>query len=121
MHRQMADVMKMMSQKKGMMGKLMGGMMGMPGGGAMPSEAEMARMQAELAALDPKALEALPQDLKDMVANAGAPAGKPQPQFQMPKGLPGLPGLGGGRGLPGLPGFGGMRLPGLPGLPGRKK
>jgi len=122
-HRQMADMMKMMSQKKGMFGKMMGGMMGMPGGaGGMPSEAEMARMQAELAALDPKALEALPQDLKDMVAGAGAPASsKPTQQLQLPKGFSGLPGLGGGRGLPGLPGLGGMRLPGLPGLPGKKK
>ena len=122
MHRQMADMMKMMSQKKGMLGKMMGGMMGMPGGaGGMPSEADMARLKAELAALDPKALEALPQDLKDMVAGAGAPASsKPQPQMQLPKGLSGLPGLGGGR-FPGPPGLGGMRLPGLPGLPGKKK
>ena len=109
MHMQMADMMKMMSQKKGMMGKLMGGMMGTPGGGAMPSEAEMARMQAELAALDPKALEALPPELRDIAASA-VPAKGGKPQFQLPKGLPGLPGLGGRLpGLPGLPGFGGKK------------
>ncbi len=92
MHRQMADMMKMMSQKKGMFGKMMGG------GGGMPSEAEMAKMQSELAGLDPSAL---PADLKEILAGAGA----------MPKSpSPGLPGLGGMK----LPGLGGMKLPGLP-------
>ncbi len=122
-HRQMADMMKMMAQKKGMFGKMMGGMMGAPGGmGGMPSEAEMARMQAELAQLDPKALESLSPELRDMVAGATPGPGK-SAQAQLPRGLPpglpGLPGLGGR--LPGLPGLGGMRLPGLPGLPGKKK
>ena len=122
-HRDMADMMKMMSQKKGMMGKLMGGMMGAPGGmGGMPSEAEMARMQAELAQLDPKALEQLSPELRDMVASATPQPGKAA-QAQLPKGLPpglgGMPGLGGK--LSGLPGLGGMRLPGLPGFPGKKK
>jgi signal recognition particle subunit SRP54 len=81
-------------------------MFGMGGGGA-PSEDEMARMQAELARLDPKALEQLPAELKDA----------------LPKALPGL-----GGSLPkGLPGLGGGALPGLggltrfPGLPGKKK
>ena len=116
MHRQMADMMKMMSQKKGMFGKMMGGMMGAPGGGAMPSEAEMARMQSELAQLDPKALEQLSPELRDLVASATPSPGKSaQAQLQLPKGLPGL---GGGGRLPGLPGLGGMKLPGLPGLPG---
>ena len=118
-HRQMADMMKMMSQKKGMMGKMMGGLMGAPGGmGGMPSEAEMARMQAELAQLDPKALEELSPELRDMVASATPQPGK-SAQSMLPKGLPAMPGLGGK--LPGLPGLGGMRLPGLPGLPGKKK
>ena len=122
-HRQMADMMKMMAQKKGMFGKMMGGMMGAPGGmGGMPSEAEMARMQAELAQLDPKALESLSPELRDLVAGATPGPGK-SAQAQLPRGLPpglpGLPGLGGR--LPGLPGLGGMRLPGLPGLPGKKK
>jgi signal recognition particle subunit SRP54 len=56
-------------------------------------------MQAELARLDPRALENLPKELKD----------------QLPRGLP----LGGGGPLPKLPSLpglpGGMRLPGLPG------
>ncbi len=117
MHRQMADMMKMMSQKKGMFGKMMGGMMGAPGGaGGMPGEAEMARMQSELAQLDPKALEQLSPELRDLVASATPTPGKgAQAQLQLPKGLPGL---GGGGRLPGLPGLGGMKLPGLPGLPG---
>jgi signal recognition particle subunit SRP54 len=103
MHRQMADMMKSMGKNRGMMAK----MLGMGGGGA-PSEQEMARMQGELAKLDPKALEQLPADLKDA----------------LPKGLAGL---GGGLGK-GLPGLGGGALPGLggplsrfPGLPGKKK
>ncbi len=67
-------------------------------------------MQEELAALDPKALEQLPAELKDA----------------LPKGLPGaggnplsrgLPGLGGGP-LPGLGGPG-LKLPG--GRPKKKK
>ncbi len=96
MHRQMADMMKAMGRNPGMM-RRMGGMMGM-GGGAAPSEAEMARMQAELGRLDPRALEQLPAELKDA----------------LPKGLPGL---GKGGAMPRLPGLGG----GLPGLPGKKK
>ena len=112
MHRQMADMMKLMSQKKGMFGRMMGGMTGLPGGGAAPSQAEMAQMQTELARLDPKALAALPPELKDIVAGAAPAAGKAQAQLQLPKGFA-RP----GGGLPGLPGLGG-RLPGLPGLPG---
>ena len=59
--------------------------------GAAPTEAEMAAMQDELASLDPKALEQLPQDLKDA----------------LPTGMPtkGIPGLGGGM-MPKLPGLG---------------
>ena len=102
MHRQMADMMKLMGkQRGGLMQRMMG-----KGGGAAPSPAELEKMQADLARLDPKVLEKLPKDLKG--------------------GLPkGLPGLGGGPvpKLPGLPGLGGgmPRLPGLPGLPGKKK
>src|SRR5438552_4271037 len=88
MHRQMADMMKMMGKRGGLMQRMMG--MG-GGGGAAPSPAEIEKMQAELARLDPKALESLPKELKD----------------QLPKGLPA-----GGAGRP-MP-----RLPGLPGLPG---
>ncbi len=106
MHRQMADMMKAMGKNKGMMQRMTGAM-GM-GGGAAPSAAEMEKMQAELARLDPKALEQLPAELKDA----------------LPKGLRGLGGNGGAPRLPGLggvlPGLGGGR-PKFPGLPGKKK
>ena len=68
MHRQMADMMKTMGKRGGLMQR----MMGWAAAGA-PSPAEMERMQAELGRLDPKALENLPKDLKE----------------QLPKGLPG--------------------------------
>ena len=104
MHRQMADMMRAMGKNKGMMSRMFG-----MGGGAAPSDAELADMQGELAKLDPKALAQLPDELKD----------------SLPKGLPGL----GGGGLPPrLPGLGGGGLPGLggplskfPGMPGKKK
>jgi signal recognition particle subunit SRP54 len=109
MHRQMADMMKMMGKRGGMMQRMMG--MG-GGGGAAPSPAELEKMQAELARLDPRALESLPKELKEA----------------LPQGLPkGLPGLGSGGPvpkLPGLPGLGGAPIPkfrGLPGPPGKKK
>jgi signal recognition particle subunit SRP54 len=101
MHRQMADMMKMMGGKGkggGMMKQMMGGLankMGLGGlGGGMP----------DLSKLDPKQLEALQKQAE--AAGLGKPGG--------------LPGLGGG-GLPGggLPGLGGG-LPGLPGLPKKK-
>ncbi len=110
MHRQMADMMKMMGKNKGMMQR-MAGALGM-GGGAMPNAAEVEKMQAELARLDPKALEQLPKEVRDQLAAGKAPA-------------PALPGLGGKAvpRLPGLPGLGGggPRFTGLPGLPGKKK
>jgi signal recognition particle subunit SRP54 len=106
MHRQMADMMKMMGKQRG---GLMQRMMGMGGGGgAAPGPAEIEKMQAELARLDPKALESLPKELKDQLPK-GLPvggAGRPMPR------LPGLPGLPGGS----MPAF-----RGLPGLPGKKK
>jgi signal recognition particle subunit SRP54 len=105
MHRQMGDMMKMMGKRGGMMQRMMG--MG-GGGGAAPSPAELEKMQAELARLDPKALESLPKELRD----------------QLPKGLPkAMPGLGGGGPMPRLPGLPGGAPPfrGLPGLPGKKK
>jgi signal recognition particle subunit SRP54 len=70
-------------------------------------------MRAELGRMDPKALEALPKDLKDQLPGLTGPAG-----------AKGLPAPGGGKGLPrlpGLPGLGGPippKFPGLPGLPG---
>jgi signal recognition particle subunit SRP54 len=111
MHRQMADMMKMMGKNKGMMQR-MAGAFGL-GGGATPNSAEIERMQAELARLDPKALEQLPKDVREQLGAGGGPA-------------PSLPGLGGKAvpRLPGLPGFGGgggPRFTGLPGLPGKKK
>jgi signal recognition particle subunit SRP54 len=96
----------------------MGGGMGGMGG---PSPAELERMQAELARLDPKALEQLPPEIRNMVQKDGAPkpGGRPAPSPPPPAQGGGLPGLGGLR-LPGLPGLGGPK-PTLPGLPGKKK
>jgi signal recognition particle subunit SRP54 len=99
MHRQMAEMMKTMGKRGGLMQRMLGG-------GAAPSAADVERMQAELGRLDPRALENLPKELKE----------------SLPKGLSGL---GGGPvpKLPGLPGLGGgaPKFPGLPGLPGKKK
>ena len=59
MHRQMADMMKMMGKQRG---GLMQRMMGMGGGGgARRARPRWRSMQAELARLDPKALEACPR------------------------------------------------------------
>jgi signal recognition particle subunit SRP54 len=117
-HRDMADMMKMMKKNPGMMGKMasamglggggLGGLGNMMGGAGAPSAAELEAMQKELAGLDPRALEQLPKEVRDALANmpeAGKTPSKP---------APGLPGLGGG-----LPGLGGVRLPGLggPSLP----
>jgi signal recognition particle subunit SRP54 len=111
MHRQMADMMKMMGKQRGGM---MQRMMGMGGGGAAPSPAEVERMQAELARLDPKALESLPKELRESL-----------PPMTPGKSQPALPVGGGGimPRLPGLPGLGGAmpKFKGLPGLPGKKK
>ncbi len=113
MHRQMADMMKMMGNNRGMMQK-MAGAMGFGGGGigGAPSAAEMERMQAELARLDPKALESLPPEIRNMVPKSGA-AKTGAPVAAPAKPATGFPGLGGK--LTGLPGLGGFRLPGLPG------
>ena len=100
MHRQMADLMKMMGGGKGrgigaalgnMMGLGKGGLGGLMGGGGMP--------------------EPTPEMLADMQKSVGAggPGGK------MPALPPSLAGLGKGGGLPGL---GGPKIPGLPGLGG---
>jgi len=105
MHLQMADMVKKMGQGKGLFGKMFGG-------SGAPDPAELERMQAELAKLDPNAI---PPELRDMLpAGTGAP-------LPMPRGLPGLgggklPGLGAG-----LPGLGGAPFKGFPGFPGKKK
>ena len=49
MHLQMADMMKQMGRGKGMFGKMFGGK-------GVPDAAELEKMQAELAALDPNAM-----------------------------------------------------------------
>jgi signal recognition particle subunit SRP54 len=98
MHVQMADMMKKMGQGKGLFGKMFGGK-------GIPDEAEMEKLQAELANLDPSAL---PDDMKDMVKGGALP---PVPKPSLLPGLGGgLPGLGGG-----LPGLGGNPFRGFPG------
>ncbi|MFA7305770.1 MAG: signal recognition particle protein [Hyphomicrobium sp.] len=110
MHRQMADMMKTMGRNGGMLNKFLG----RTGGG--PSEADLQSMQAELANLDPKALEQLPADLKEQIAK-GVPGASGGSLPALGRG--GLPGL--GSGLPkGLPGLGGG-MPKFPGLPGKKR
>jgi signal recognition particle subunit SRP54 len=77
------------------------------GGGAEPDPAELERMQAELAGMDPNAL---PPELRPPGGNA-------------PKTLPGLGGGGGlpGLGMPRLPGLGSTPFRGPPPPPGKKQ
>jgi signal recognition particle subunit SRP54 len=94
MHRQMADVMKMMGggKGKGMAGAL-GKMFGIGGGGmgGMPQPT-------------PEQIEALQKQMGGKLPDfPGGAGGLPA----MPKGVPGLPGLGAGK-IPGLPGIGGF-------------
>ncbi|MBB4041325.1 signal recognition particle subunit SRP54 [Microvirga flocculans] len=95
MHRQMADVMKMMGggKGKGMAGAL-GKMFGLGGGmGGMPQPT-------------PEQIEALQKQMGGKLPDfPGTGAGGALPL--MPKGVPGLPGLGGPK-IPGLPGIGGF-------------
>jgi signal recognition particle subunit SRP54 len=95
MHRQMADMMKMMGKNKGMMQR-MAGMMGI-GGGGMPQPT-------------PEMIEA--------VKRGEMPKG--MPGLGGPGGMPKLPGLG-GPGGPSLPGLGGPKGPFPFGGPGKKK
>ncbi len=93
MHRQMADVMKMMGggKAKGMAGAL-GKMFGVGGGmGGMPQPT-------------PEQIEALQKQMGGKLPDFPGGAGGLPP---MPKGAPGLPGLGGPK-IPGLPGLGGF-------------
>ncbi|MCB8819138.1 signal recognition particle protein [Microvirga rosea] len=95
MHRQMADVMKMMGggKGKGMAGAL-GKMFGL-GGGGMPGMGGMPQPT-------PEQIEALQKQMGGKLPEF--PGGALPP---MPKGVPGLPGLGGPK-IPGLPGIGGL-------------
>src|SRR3712207_5242030 len=96
MHRQMADMMKMMGGGKGKgLGQALGNMFGM--GGAMPQPT-------------PEQLEALQKQMGGGAMPPGFPGGGLPP---MPPGLAGK-----GAALPGLPGLGGAKTPGLPGLGG---
>ncbi|WP_342643710.1 signal recognition particle protein [Rhodoligotrophos ferricapiens] len=104
MHRQMADMMKMMGKNKGMLSRLFGG-----GGAGMPDMAAIAKQLP--GGLPGGGLPGLPGGMPELGPN-GLPKGV------SPDLLNKLPGLGGGKG--GLPGFGG--LPGLGGkFPGKKK
>ncbi len=95
MHRQMADVMKMMGGGKGKgMSGMLGKMMGLGGGMPQPSPEMLAEMQKSM--------------------GGGGAGGLPGLAAKMP---PMPPGLGGGK-MPGLPGLGGPKMPGLPGLGG---
>ncbi|MDF2996757.1 MAG: signal recognition particle protein [Xanthobacteraceae bacterium] len=103
MHRQMADMMKMMGGPAGKRGPMAGlaNMFGM-GGGGMPT---------------PEALKQMAEKMPGGLPNGGLPGGGLPgglpPKF--PGNLPGLPG--------GLPGLGNKPggLPGLPGFPPKKK
>jgi signal recognition particle subunit SRP54 len=99
MHRQMADMMKMMGGGKGRgLGAALGNMMGFGGGMPQPSPEQIAALQKQMGGQLPPGM-------------AGGGALPPLP--------PGLGGGGRGPGLPGLPGLGGPKLPGgLPGLGG---
>ncbi len=96
MHRQMADVMKMMGggKGKGMAGAL-GKMFGLGGGGGMGGMPQPT----------PEQIEALQKQMGGKLPDFPGGAGGALPP--MPKGVPGLPGLGGGK-IPGLPGIGGF-------------
>jgi signal recognition particle subunit SRP54 len=99
MHRQMADMMKMMGGGKGRgLGQALGNMFGMGGGMPQPTPEQIEAMQKQMGG----------------AGSPGLPAGG--------GGLPPLPpgfAAGKGPGLPGLPGLGGPKLPGgLPGLGG---
>jgi signal recognition particle subunit SRP54 len=118
MHRQMADMMKMMGRGKGgMMGK-MASMFGMGGGDPLAG--------LDLSALTPEQLETIKRDLGGHLppgfpeassSAGGAPAGA-GPSPRLPASFPGLAGARPSA----LPGLGGAKLPGLggsfPGLPG---
>ncbi|CUA89727.1 signal recognition particle subunit FFH/SRP54 (srp54) [Chelatococcus sambhunathii] len=96
MHRQMADVMKMMGRGgRGGMGGALGKMFGLGGGMPQPTPEMLEQLKGQLPG-------GLPET---MPGGAGGLPPLPPGGFGAPK-LPGLPGLGGkGPGAPGLPGF----------------
>jgi signal recognition particle subunit SRP54 len=103
MHRQMADMMKMMGGGKGKgIGAALGNILGLGGGMPQPTPEMLAEMQKKMGGQLPPGMPSLPSD----IGGGGLPP------------LP--PGLGGkGPALPGgLPGLGGPKMPGLPGLGG---
>ncbi|MGP9821594.1 signal recognition particle protein [Salinarimonas sp. NSM] len=103
MHRQMADVMKMMGKnKKGGIAGALGGMFGLGGGGMGGG------MGAGMGGMP----EPTPEMIAEMQKKLGAGGGGLPP---MP---PGLGGPGSKPGAPGLPGLGGSKGGGLPGLGG---
>lgn len=103
MHRQMADMMKMMGGGKARgVGAALGNMFGLGGGMPQPTPEQIAALQKQM--------------------GGNLPGGLPGSADALPP-LP--PGLGGSKGpaLPGLPGLGGAKLPGLGNFPfgGKKK
>ncbi len=91
MHRQMADVMKMMGKnKRGGLGGMLGNMFGMGGGMPEPTPEMIEQMKQQMGGQMPAGLPPMPAEL-------AAP----------PKSPMGLPGLGAPK-FPGLPGLGGF-------------
>ena len=88
MHRQMADMMKMMGKqgkRGGGLGGMLGGMFGR-GGGGMPDPSQ------------------IPPDLMKKLPGGGLPGGLPGAPGKLPPGFPGLGGPGGPKLPPGFPG-----------------
>jgi signal recognition particle subunit SRP54 len=98
MHRQMADMMKMMGGAGGKrgLGAALGNMLGIGGGMPQPSPEQIAALQKQMGGPGGMAAGGLPP----MPPGLGGP-GKPA-------GLPALPGLGGPKMPGGLPGLGGF-------------
>ena len=110
MHLQMSDMMKQMGRGKGMFGKMFGGK-------GVPDAAELEKMQAELAAMDPNAL---PPELREHGGWRRLP--------ELPKPAPGLPGSAASfREWAACPvlavflGLGGLPFRGFPPSPGKKR
>jgi signal recognition particle subunit SRP54 len=98
MHRQMADMMKMMGGAGGKrgLGAALGNMLGIGGGMPQPSPEQIAALQKQMGGPGGMAAGGLPP-MPPALGGPGKPAG-----------LPGLPGLGGPKMPGGLPGLGGF-------------